>query len=173
MALYTILLRSRSRAVRGEGLSDVLCMGTGMVVVSKETTGEDVCEGDWYGGIALVRTASMSTSFKPAVVCHEWASTQESHVQESNFIRSFNKYFKSFYFGWSKPVSKLWDLVGTGKVYQNRYNQPSPYRSRRSSLSKPRMWIFISQKSSWGLEMVSVLVLLDRNKCWISTRIGV
>lgn len=46
MALYTILLRSRSRAVRGEGLSDVLCMGTGMVVVRKETTGEDVCEGD-------------------------------------------------------------------------------------------------------------------------------
>lgn len=45
MALYTILLRSRSRAVRGEGLSDVLCMGTGMVVVRKETTGEDVCEG--------------------------------------------------------------------------------------------------------------------------------
>lgn len=46
MALYTILLRSRSRAVRGEGLSDVLCMGTGMVVVRKETTGEGVCEGD-------------------------------------------------------------------------------------------------------------------------------
>lgn len=46
MALYTILLRSRSRAVRGEGLSDVLCMGTGMVVGRKETTSEDVCEGD-------------------------------------------------------------------------------------------------------------------------------